>query len=368
MNQIFNVDEPAEGRTRGDNTPETVSDFGFDASFGFADTVSAGDVAQPTAPVAAGSPVLDQGGMVALLGRALAATGEQDPSVPELIRQLYRQINYRGAAYYEIPTDPARYGKTTQEELQSLIGNYLILLSSDTGLWADDPLEPSVIRMNIQVRTVGQRDTGRVVREIESFVKATFPDTVTVRIVGEALVEGELNDLVVQSQMTSLAVSLLLVLLILWASYRSVAAGLVGIVPLSLAIVLNFAAMGLIGITLNIGTALVASIGVGVGIDYTVHYLSAYHHECLRHTGGGRFLRRTFLTSGKAIVFNAVSVGAGFAVLMLSRFNMMAFLGGLIAFTMGTSALASLIVLPALLTVLKPKFIQLPLPYERKAA
>jgi predicted RND superfamily exporter protein len=65
-----------------------------------------------------------------------------------------------------------------------------------------------------------------------------------------------------------------------------------------------------------------------------------------------------FVTTGFAIVINAISVGAGFAVLLLSEFIILKDLGLLIALTMGTSGLVSLTVVPVLLTVLKPKFIE----------
>jgi predicted RND superfamily exporter protein len=101
----------------------------------------------------------------------------------------------------------------------------------------------------------------------------------------------------------------------------------------------------------------VASLAVGIGIDYTVHYIDAYKREYHVSNGGAGFLYRAFATSGKAIIINAVSVGAGFAVLALSRFTILADLGLLIALTMFTSALISLTVIPVLLSVLKPKFI-----------
>ncbi|MDR1586100.1 MAG: MMPL family transporter, partial [Treponema sp.] len=120
---------------------------------------------------------------------------------------------------------------------------------------------------------------------------------------------------------------------------------------------INFGVMGFVGIKLNIGTSMVASLSVGVGIDYTIHCLEAFKREYRASGGKGDFLRRTFLTSGKAIIINAVSVGAGFAVLLFSEFTMLADLGLLIAITMFSSALISLTVLPALLTIVKPRFV-----------
>ena len=235
----------------------------------------------------------------------------------ELVERIYRAVNYRGTAYYEIPTDPGRYGKATEAELKALISNYLVLLSGDISSFADDPLEPKSIQMSVQLRTVGQIDTGRAIDVIRGYAAERFPKDVTIEIGGTALVERSLNHLVVRSQLISVALSLLMVFLILSVYYRSPVAGLLGLAPLSVSILVNFAVMWLAGIKLNIGTAMMASLTVGIGIDYIVHYMAAYHHEHLGTGGDGDFLRRTFLTSGKAILFNAASVGAGFAVLML---------------------------------------------------
>jgi predicted RND superfamily exporter protein len=128
----------------------------------------------------------------------------------------------------------------------------------------------------------------------------------------------------------------------------------VGIIPLFISILINFAVMGLLGIKLNLGTSLVAGVSVGIGIDYAIHFIDAYKRE---YRAGSGFLRRAFATSGKAIVINAVSVGAGFAVLAFSRFVILASLGLLMTLTMFTSALISLTIIPALLTMMKPKFI-----------
>jgi len=222
--------------------------------------------------------------------------------------------------------------------------------------------------MDIQLRTVGQIDTDRGIEAMRSYIDERFPKDVKVEIAGTALVEKSLNRLVVQSQLISVALSLVMVFLILSIYYRSAVAGLIGLAPLSLSILINFGVMGFAGIKLNIGTAMVASIAVGIGIDYTIHYMAAYHHEYLLTKGKDAFLRRTFLTSGKAILFNAVSVGAGFGVLAFSQFNILAELGLLIALTMATSALVSLTLLPVLLITVNPAFIRRPLPSDKANA
>jgi predicted RND superfamily exporter protein len=112
--------------------------------------------------------------------------------------------------------------------------------------------------------------------------------------------------------------------------------------------------MGIIGITLNMATALIASLAVGIGIDYTIHFMESFKRECRE---GGDFLKRTFASCGRAIIINAVSVGGGFAVLAFSQFRMLAELGGLIALNMLITAIISLTVMPVLFTLIKPEFI-----------
>jgi len=390
VNQVFNMDESPEGlkpraeeaqsKPAGEEAPAFgFSDFGFAAfdspEFGKdnQDSVDSATLPSPAQAKAEDESLgdridnLDKLALVALLDKALAEGGGEKQSAADLVESLARLTNYKGRAYYEIPTNPERYGKTTEEELRLLISNYLVLLSGNIGDFADDPLEPKSIRMQIQLKTIGQIDTNRAMSAIHGYIDERFPKDITVQIAGDALVEGSLNRLVVESQLSSVAISLIMVFIILSVFYRSAVAGLIGLVPLGITILVNFAVMALAGIKLNIGTAMVSSIAVGTGIDYTIHYMAAFHHEFLATGGKGKFLRRTFLTSGKAILFNAVSVGAGFAVLALSQFNILAELGIIIALAMGTSSLVSLTLLPVLLTVTNPAFIRRPLPSDTKA-
>jgi predicted RND superfamily exporter protein len=372
MNQMFNVDESPDGireSTRinaNDDTGDTFGfgDFGFGDLDGFEDDDGGGAGVSPAAGAAedrnagwsAGetSPALPETPLTfAMLG---AAKGRKvDMSANDLVRELERMANYEGYSYYEIPTDPARYGKQSKEELAQLVANYLVLLAGDSDeTMSNDPLEPTAIQTIIMVNSQWQKDTQKVIAAVNDYVAANFPKNVKVLVGGGATQEGALSVLVMNSQIVSIIMSVFIVLLIVAFSNRSLAAGLIAALPLSIAIVGNFAVMGFLGITLNMATAMIASLSVGIGIDYTIHFIEAFKRE---YEAGGDYLRRTFATSGKAILINAVSVGAGFGVLALSRFRIMAQFGGLTALSMAISAVVSLTVIPVLLTTVKPKFI-----------
>jgi len=360
INQVFNADEGPDGIKPAAASYE--SGFGFD-SFGFGDfgfdSFDGGNYDDDAFVQRDKEQInISADEMVALLKESAFSGNSRNIDVSDLVKQIEKLINYEGAAYYEVPADPERYGKTRPEELRDLVSNYLILLSGNISAYANDPLLPTAIKTTIQLRTTGDKDTGSAISGIRGYIEDNFPKTVKTIIGGSALVESSLNHLVVESQIISVLISILTVFLIITFSNRSLIAGLVGITPLSICILVNFAVMGFAGIKLNIGTSMVASVSVGIGIDYTIHYIEAYKREYMASGGKGDFLFKTFASSGKAILINAVSVGAGFAVLVFSQFIMLKHLGLLIALTMCSSALASLTVIPVLLLTVNPKFIR----------
>jgi predicted RND superfamily exporter protein len=232
------------------------------------------------------------------------------------------------------------------------------MLSGDISQYANDGLEPTAIKNTIQLRTNSQDEDNRVVAMINDYAAANFPKTVRYFIGGGAMTEGAVTSLVVTSQIISVTVAVLMVFIIMALSNRSIAAGLISSVPLALTILCNFALMGFLGIKLNIATSLVASLGVGIGVDYTIHYIESYKREYRASGGKGDFLRRTFTSSGKAILINALSVGLSFGVLAFSRFKVMSEMGLLVAASMFINALVSLTVIPVLLTLINPKFVR----------
>jgi predicted RND superfamily exporter protein len=365
INQVFNMDESPLGLKPQSVLTETadlgfgfgdVSDFGFGAFSEQEDRDASSEAVE--APGLSEPPAYTPQELAGLFDRALSAGEDRAVDTSRLVWEVKKQVNYEGTAYYEIPRDPFRYGKTQPEELQQLVSNYLVLLAGNLESYANDPLEPTAIKTTVQLRTIGQADTDQVVTKINDFVKVHFPDTVQVVVGGTALVEGSLNNLVVQSLWSSMIIAFVALFAIMAICNRSVVAGLLSITPLSLLILINLAIMGFLGIKLNIGTAMISSLSMGIGIDYTVHFLEAYKREYRASGGTGDFLKRAYRTSGIAIIVDAAATGLGFAVLILSQFTMLAELGLLIALAMILSALVGLIIIPALLLLIQPRFVR----------
>ena len=116
--------------------------------------------------------------------------------------------------------------------------------------------------------------------------------------------------------------------------------------------------MGLLGIPLEVGKSMTASMVIGIGIDYTIHFLNKYQ---LKTKGGlvdpEAITVATMATSGKAIFFNAAVVVGGFLVFLTSNFKPNFYLGAMMALNMGACLLASMTLLPAILNTFKPRFV-----------
>jgi predicted RND superfamily exporter protein len=148
------------------------------------------------------------------------------------------------------------------------------------------------------------------------------------------------------NQWKSLAVSLGLVLVIMVALYRSWSAGLLGIAPTALTLVVIYGSMSLLGLHLEVGTSMLASLIIGAGVDYGVHLLAGWRArdgeglaDAARHAVGH---------SGLASWSNAFMVSAGFFVLTLGEARPLKTVGGLTGAAMLVAALATFVVIPAL--------------------
>jgi len=113
-----------------------------------------------------------------------------------------------------------------------------------------------------------------------------------------------------------------------------------------------------LNIELNVATALLSSIMIGVGIDYTVHFLWRYKEERSNGLSYSEAAKHTLLTTGRGIMFNAFSVIIGFAVLLMSSFVPVRFFGFLVVVSIFACLIGALVVIPALIIVLKPKFLE----------
>jgi uncharacterized protein len=139
---------------------------------------------------------------------------------------------------------------------------------------------------------------------------------------------------------------------------RSPLGGLYVITPLAASLLLLFGLLGWTGIRLDMGSASILAIAAGVGADYAIYFLYRLREERGRASDDAAALHAAMQTSGRAVVFVAASIGAGFAAMGVgSRFLGLWLFGTLMPIAMAISCLAALSIMPVLVLRTRPAFI-----------
>ncbi|MCF6357557.1 MAG: efflux RND transporter permease subunit [Draconibacterium sp.] len=159
------------------------------------------------------------------------------------------------------------------------------------------------------------------------------------------------TDLILEGQIKSMVLSLLLIIVLISLMFKNFKIGLISSVPIIITAVISFGIMGFLGIPLSTTTALLSSIAIGIGIDYAVHFLEQYRTNAANTDDKMATAQKTMAHSGKAIIFNAIVVIAGFLVLLFSVFPPNRELGALVSLNMFTSFVGTLTIMLVLLYV-----------------
>lgn len=211
-------------------------------------------------------------------------------------------------------------------------------------------------KINIFLKTASSTIIRGVQARAQQYITQNFPPGVRGDLTGQSQLTLTVLGFLVNTQLSSLLSSLVVIFLMIAILSRSLLEGIFSIVPLATAILLNFGIMGWFRIPIDISTSTIASIAIGIGIDYTLHFMERFKSS-IRKESMGCALLTTMRTTGVGILFNAVAVAAGFSSLMLSQVTGNFFIGLLMALVMVTSSLAAITLLPAVLITLKPKFL-----------
>jgi predicted RND superfamily exporter protein len=187
------------------------------------------------------------------------------------------------------------------------------------------------------------------------FIAENSTEECQIQITGMPFVDITMDQSLINSQIGSIAIAIFFVIVLVGGILRSLKSGFFAAIPIIATIILLFGFMGLTGISLNIATVLVASVALGIGIDYAIHIISHFKTSFKKNNDVYAALQESILVSGKAIIINVVSVSAGFLVLVFSDMVPLQYFGLLIALSMVSSCLGALTLLPSLLILMNKK-------------
>jgi hypothetical protein len=161
------------------------------------------------------------------------------------------------------------------------------------------------------------------------------------RFVGHLLVD----------QWTSFGLAAIGVFLCVWFAIRSWRLAFAACLPTIIPILVVIGTMGLLGLPLNFGAAMIAAVSVGLSIDGSIHYLMSYQR--LRRAGRSHLnaLHRTQCQTGLAVTFATIALAIGLLTLISSPLKPIVVFGALTGITLVASLLGNLLLLPAALSI-----------------
>ncbi|MFZ5941645.1 MAG: efflux RND transporter permease subunit [Bacteroidota bacterium] len=266
---------------------------------------------------------------------------------PGIVKEISKALNDPGSPLYnEIP--PTR----------EAVAQYMMLYSMN-----GDPAELEQLidftythaHMIVRIKDVNNRKVNNIIKTIR---RITAGDEHVEAIGGYAFVTSQLATKVVKGQFYSLGIALVVIFILVALIFRSVMAGLMGSIPLVTSILLLFGIMGLTGIHLDVATALLSSLMIGVGIDYTIHFFWRYIEERRKSPDRETAVVTALSTTGRGIIFNALSVIVGFVVLVVSSFTPIRFFGILVVVTIFSCLAGALLIIPSLIIRFRIGFLE----------
>ncbi len=270
-------------------------------------------------------------------------------SIVDFLKRMNKAMNADDPKFDRIP------------ETQDLVGQYLLLYSNsgepgDFDSYVDYGYQRALIQTF--VKTDSSAYVEDLAQRLKAFTAKTFPAGVEVRVGGGTAGGVALNEVMIREKTLNILQLMGAVFLISSLVFRSFLAGALILVPLIAAVVVNFGIMGLIGIPLQIATALVSAMAVGIGADYGIYMSYRLREELSAGGEQDAAIQKAFRSAGKATLFVSSAVAGGFGVLMLSwGFMIHMWMGFLIATAMLVSSITALTVFPSLILTLRPKFI-----------
>jgi uncharacterized protein len=268
-------------------------------------------------------------------------------SISQAVREMSKALFTKGEdGYDQIPT--------TAEGIAQMFELYN--MSGDPADFKQ-LINPDNSRAHILVR-LSDPEKG-IITNLKSKISELASDIpAEITVGGYAIIMADFTGSLIRGQISSLLFALITVAILLTIIFRSFKGGLIGSIPLAASILILFGFMGYSGIALDSATALLSSIMIGVGVDFTIQYIWCFNIQIRKGLSYEESTRASLGTIGRSILINAFSVMAGFSALIFSGFTSIRFFGYLVIISIGSCLIGAVVLIPAIIIWFKPGFVE----------
>jgi len=222
-------------------------------------------------------------------------------------------------------------------------------------LHGEDPDRPGRYYYRIMLRSAERQPSSqkqRTIQQVEAICCEEFPpsdDSAGAEVTGFFVLLTNLIDSMLRDQWLAFGVAIAGIGLMMLAAFRSPVMAGVTLVPNVLPIVVVTGLMGWMDLKINMGAAMIAAVSMGLSIDSSIHYVTAFRRAWDEGKSVDDALAAVQQSVGRAMVFSTLALIVGFAVLATSQFVPTVYFGILVSLTMLGGLAGNLVVLPLLL-------------------
>jgi predicted RND superfamily exporter protein len=208
----------------------------------------------------------------------------------------------------------------------------------------------------LEISTQAGEDAPLPLRDalLEDLAPVTAVGLATI-VTSQYVITGTITDALVDSQVSSLLITLIVATLVLMVSFgienRRPFLGVVTMAPVALVVLWTFGLMYLVGIPFGPVTATLTGLAVGIGVPYTIHIARRFEEDRSRYADISEAIRATMTNTGGALAGSALTTAAGFGILITSTLTPFRQLGQVVAFAILLSLAGAVLVLPSLLVL-----------------
>ena len=268
-------------------------------------------------------------------------------SIANVVEQMHRTVMDDDPAFETIPDE--------REKVNNLFTMYSM---------SGDPDDfSSLVDYNYEVglvtalsKIMSTDEIFAYVEKMDQYISANLSSDLKINITGMMVVFRDLVILIIKSSIFSITFSLFVIGVIASIFFKRILWGVLAVIPLTSAVIINFGFMGYFGIELSHITAILSSIIIGVGVDFAIHYIAQFR-RLSRTVNQDELSREVVDDVGYPIILDAAS-NMGFGALLFSSFLPIQYIGGLMVFAMVSTSLGTLTVLSALAELLKKKLVE----------
>ncbi len=279
-------------------------------------------------------------------------------SVADIVMKVHQELYEGNQENFRVPDSSAAVAQT--------------LISYQNSHKPDDLFHfvtPDYKKANIwlQLKSGDNKDMEKVIRAVDRFfVDQPPPEPLVHKWAGLTYLNVVWQDKMVSGMLKAFMGSFVVVFLMMTFLFRSPLWGIIAMVPLTVTISLVYGIVGLIGKDYDMPIAVLSSLTLGLAVDFAIHFLERSRMAYKKTGSWPEAVKAMFEEPARAIARNVIVIAVGFTPLLAAPLLTYKTVGIFLASIMAFSGLATMFIIPALITVLETRMFKGTTQGERK--